>query len=252
MRFKSKVVIITGGGTGLGAATAIEFVREGASVVVAGPDKKPLENIVDEIKNEKGEAIYQTTDVTKSYEVDELVKKAVTAYGKLDVMINNAGVNLAKPLMETTDEEVEATYAVNAKGTFYGMRSAITQIKNQGKGGSVINISSMSGLMGHATRTVYCGTKAAIINMTRCAAIEFGEDNIRINVICPGVMNTDMVKEHMEKDPTAVQGYIQSIPAKRMAEPGEIAKVILFLASDDASYVTGAVLAADGGFVAGK
>ena len=251
--FNGKVVVITGGGTGIGRAAAFLFAAEGAKVVVAGRREEQLAEVVKEIKVLGQEAAYCVTDVSKSSDVDKLVDFAVSKYQKLDVMVNNAGVNLTKALLDTTDEEADRLFNINIKGTFYGMRTAIRQMKKQGTVGSIVNVASMSGLMGHPFRTPYCGTKAAIINMTRCAAIEFARDNIRVNVICPGVIETPMVQEVRDVAPAVLDSYVDTMPQGRVASAEECAKSILFLASEDyASHITGVYLSVDGGFAAGR
>lgn len=251
MRFKGKVAVVTGGGTGIGRATAIEFAKEGARVVIAGRREAPLKEVAEEISKLGGNAFYMLTDVKDSRQVDELINKAVAEYGRVDVMFNNAGNNLTKDLVDVSDEEVEDLVSTHIKGGLYGMRAAIRQMKKQG-GGAIVNMSSMSGMLAHPYRAPYCACKAAIINMTRSAALEYAEENIRVNVICPGVIDTPMARADMDGNPEVVDQYIQSIPMKRMGTSEEIARAVLFLASEDASYITGAYLAADGGFVAGK
>lgn len=253
MDFKDKVVVITGGGTGIGRSAALLFAARGAKVVIAGRREEHLISVIKEIEDNGGEAAYLKTDVGKSGEVDGLINFTVETYGKIDVMVNNAGINLTKALVETTDEEVDRLLDTNVKGTFYGMRAAIKQMIKQNTGGSIVNVSSMSGLMGHPFRTPYCGTKAAIINMTRCAAIEHAKDKIRVNVICPGVIETPMVQEVRDVAPDVLDSYIQTMPMQRVADVDECSMAILYLASEDyASYVTGIHLSVDGGFAAGR
>lgn len=253
MDFNGKVVVITGGGTGIGKSAALLFAAEGAKVVIAGRRVEQLSQVAKEISDAGGEASYFITDVSKSSDVDSLIDFTVRSYNKLDIMVNNAGVNLTKALIETTDEEVNRLFDINVKGTFYGMRAAIRQMKKQSTEGSIVNVASMSGLMGHPFRTPYCGTKAAIINMTRCAAIEYAKDKIRVNVICPGVIETPMVQEVRDVAPDVLDSYVETMPMQRVASAEECARSILFLASEDyASYITGVYLSVDGGFAAGR
>lgn len=253
MEFNGKIVVITGGGTGIGKSAALLFAARGAKVVIAGRREEQLSLVAKEINDNGGEAIFLKTDVGKSKDIDELINFTVKTYNQLDIMVNNAGVNLTKALIDTTDEEVEKLFDTNVKGTFYGMRAAIRQMKKQKTGGNIVNVSSMSGLMGHPFRTPYCGTKAAVINMTRCAAIEYAQDNIRVNVICPGVIETPMVQEVRDVAPDVLNSYVQTMPMQRVADADECSKAILYLASDDyASYVTGVYLSVDGGFAAGR
>ena len=252
MRFANKVALITGGGTGIGKATAIAFAQEGARVVICGRREEPLKEVVTEIMGSGGEATYFVCDVAKSELDDKLVQDTVSKYGRIDILFNNAGISRSKPIEETTDEDVNALFDINVKGQFWLLRAVIRQMRKQGSGGAIINMSSMSGLIGHPNRAAYCASKGAIVNMTRAVAIEVAEDNIRVNSVCPGLIDTPMVEGILQVAPASVQSYLDLTAMKRMASAEEVAAAVLFLASGDASFVTGVNLAVNGGFTAGK
>lgn len=252
MRFKDKVALITGGGSGIGRATAIAFGREGAKVAVCGRREEPLKEVVGTIAGSGGEATYFTCDVSQSRQVDKLISDTVAAYGKLDIVFSNAGVSRNQPIDETTDDDANAIFDINIKGGFWVLRESVRQMKKQGTGGIIVNMSSMSGLVGHTNRAAYCASKGAIINMTRAIAIEVAPHNIRVNSVCPGPIETPIVAEAWIKAPQAMQSYIDLTAMKRIADPEEVASVVLFLSCDESSYITGANLPIDGGFVAGK
>lgn len=252
MRFNGKIALITGGGTGIGKAAAIGFAREGAKVVICGRREEPLKEVVAEIVKNGGEATYFACDVRKSELVDKLVQDATDKYDRIDILFNNAGISLSNPIEATTDEEVNELLDINVKGEFWALRAVIRQMKKQGSGGAIINMSAMAGLIGRPWRSAYCASKGAILSMTRSIAMEVAKDNIRVNSICPGTIDTDMTRETLRAAPVVAQGLIDSQPMKRIASAEEVASAVLFLASDDASFITGASLTIDGGFTAGK
>lgn len=253
-RFTEKVVIITGGGTGIGKACALAFAAEGARVVIAGRREKPLQETVREIKNSEGMAEYIITDVSKREQVDRLIDTVVEKYQKLDVIVPNASMVLVRPITETTDEDINRLVDINVKGNYFQLRKAVEQMKKQGYG-NIVAMSSMSGIIGHANMTLYCSTKAAIANMCRALALELAESNIRVNAVCPGTIDTAMPRGYADStpDPDAVIKYfIEGEPMKRLGLPSEVATVVLFLASDEASFVTGSTYGVDGGIMAGQ
>lgn len=253
-RFTDKVVIITGGGTGIGRACAEAFAREGAKVVIAGRRKEPLQETLAAIKASGGQGEYFIADMSQSKQVDGLVDKAVKDYGRLDIMVPNASMVLVKPIIETSDEDVDRLVDINIKGTYYQMRAATRQMLKQGHG-CIVAMSSMSGKIGHPHMTLYCATKAAIANMTRALALELATRNIRVNAVCPGTIDTDMPRGFAATtdDPEAtIRRFIEGERMKRLGLPHEVAAVVLFLASDEASFVTGSCYDVDGGILAGQ
>jgi NAD(P)-dependent dehydrogenase (short-subunit alcohol dehydrogenase family) len=252
MRFKNKVVLITGGGTGIGRETALAFAAEGARVALCGRRQAPLQETAAEIRRQGGEAVYSLADVSRSAEAERVVADTVAAYGRVDILFNNAGVNRSQPMEKTTDEDVHALMDINVKGHFWMLRAVVARMRQQGGGGAIVNMSSMSGLVGHPNRVAYCASKGAIVNMTRAAALELAKDGIRVNSVCPGVIQTPMLDEGMAEAPDITRGYVAATAMQRIAAAAETARAVLFLASEEASFITGVNLAVDGGFTAGK
>jgi NAD(P)-dependent dehydrogenase (short-subunit alcohol dehydrogenase family) len=253
MRLKDRVALVTGGGTGIGGATALLFAREGAKVAVTGRRKGPLEETVSAIGAAGGKAIMVEGDVSKAGDATEMVKKTLDAFGRLDILVNNAGVNYRPGGTVGTDEDGwDVVMDINAKGIYLVSRAAVPEMRS-GTGGSIINIASIFGLVGSVEAVAYCASKGAVVNMTRSMALDLAGKKIRVNCICPGVVDTPMAREWIEKqgNTKAVAKELSALhPLGRMGEPEDIANACLFLASDEASWVTGAILPVDGGFTA--
>jgi len=249
-KLNDKVAIITGSGVGIGRATAILFAKEGAKVVVNNCETvEDGEHVVSLIKAADGEAIYVQADVSKAADVQRMVRTTVDKYGKLDILVNNAGIWEEYTLLAELPEEVwDRTMDVNVKGTFLGMKYAIPEMLKRG-GGVIVNLASTSCFIAERRFVDYQASKSAIIMLNRAAALEYAPKNIRINVIAPGVIRTRMVYRAAQKAGQSLEEYSKqwSIPIGRLAEPEEIAKVALFLASDDASYMIGSIVLVDGG-----
>jgi 2,3-dihydro-2,3-dihydroxybenzoate dehydrogenase len=247
MDFKGKVVLVTGAASGMGAATAREFSAAGAYVIVVDRNAELAAQVAAEIN--AGEPV--VGDVSDSSFCDQAVATAVERHGRLDVMVNAAGIIVRAGGLNTSDEEWQRVMNVNVNGVFYMCRAALRQMTQQG-GGAIVNFGSIWGGVGAAGVTAYCASKGAVHQMTRAMAMDHAKDNIRINAICPGEVNTPMLSSERSEPVTRelMQKLADTVPTGRLAEPEEIARVVVFLASDAASYMTGAMINVDAGFTA--
>jgi 3alpha(or 20beta)-hydroxysteroid dehydrogenase len=241
-RLESKVALITGAARGQGEAEARRFAAEGAKVVVTDV----LTDQAEETAASLPDAVFYPLDVTSESEWEAAVAFAVDTYGKLDVLVNNAGIAVFAPLTDTSVDLFRRTVDVNQLGTFLGMRTAVPAMK---AGGSIINISSIDGLVGTQGATAYCATKFAVRGMTKCAALELGPLGIRVNSIHPGIIDTAMIQ--LPELSPLLEPLIAKVPLGRVANASEVAALAAFLASDDASYCTGGEFTVDGGMLAG-
>ncbi len=243
-KLDGKVALITGSGSGIGRATALLFAREGAKLMVADYVPAGGQETVRMIKEAGGEAAFIEVDVSKSADVQRMIKTTVDTYGRIDVLFNNAGIQgPLLPLAEITEDDWNLVLSTNLSSVFLGSKHAIPVMLQQG-GGVIISTSSTMGLGGKAGIAPYACTKAGIISLTKTMAAEYGSAGIRVNCICPGVIYTPM------GGPSADLLDMNYIPLRRAGQPEEIAKAALFLASDDSSFVTGVPLVVDGGWVA--
>lgn len=243
-RLQGKVAFISGGGTGIGAATAIRFAQEGATVVICGRRKEPLEEVVAKIRAAGGQAEGVPADVGDEAQYVAAIEGAARRHGGLDVLVNNAMAYTWGALTETSTADWRANFVTSVDGTFWGTRTAMKLMAE--RGGSIINVSSICGTLGTPWMSGYSAAKAAIINFSRAAAAEGAAQNIRVNVVVPAVVETPATAG-MLADEGARKGTEKLIPMGRVGQPEELANAILFLASDEASYVTGAALPVDGG-----
>ncbi len=256
MRLKKKVALITGATSGIGRYTAILFCREGARVAVVGRRIDKGRETVKMTDEAGGHAIFLKTDITKASEVKEMVQAALKAFGKIDILFNNAGVNpvqAKKPLAECPEEYWDEVMEVNMKGIFLTSKYVIPHmIKN--KGGSIINTSSNQGHIASQNRCAYITSKGGVTLLTKSMAIDYASYNIRVNCICPAIVETDMAKKTLakaRKDKNLWQELIgNKIPLGRPGRPEDIAYAALFLASDESSFITGTSLMVDGGYTA--
>ena len=251
MKLKGKVAIITGAGSGLGRAAALLFAREGSKVLVAANRDRDGEETVRLIKESGGDAIFTKVDVTRAADLQNAVKAAIGKYGKLDIMFNNAGTpGPGKTLADITEEEWHKVISVNLTGVFLGTKYAIPEML-KGGGGVIINTSSVAAVSPRRYTGAYAAAKAAVIQLTKVTALEYARKNIRVNCILPGPIDTPFFSKVAGGDADKMAAFkekvLKEVPMGRFAQPEEIAQVALFLASDEASYITGASFAADGG-----
>ncbi|HAL62400.1 MAG TPA: short-chain dehydrogenase [Chloroflexi bacterium] len=252
MRLAGKVAIITGAGAGIGRATALLFAREGAEVVVADCDPEKGAETVSLIKENGGAAIFVQVDVSKAADVKKMVKTSVERYGKLDILINNAGIYAQADVVEAAEEEWDRLLDVNLKGVFLCSKYSIPEMI-KGGGGTIVNIGSEAGIVGIKNQVAYNVSKSGVIALTKSMAIDFAAHNIRVNCVCPGTTETPLVKAALERapDPAAARRALEEVrPANRLGRPEEIAAGILYLASDESLYATGSILSIDGGYTA--
>lgn len=245
MDLKEKVVIVTGSGRGIGLGIATKFAEAGAKVVISDVAPAMVEQAVQELKGKGYDAFGVPCNVVKADECEELIKKTKDHYGKLDVLVNNAGITRDNLAVRITDEDWDAVLAVNLKGVFNCSKSAVRLMMKQ-KNGSIINISSISGIIGNVGQANYSASKAGVIALTKTFAKEYGAKNVRVNAIAPGFIKTDMIKDFTEE---VQNSWKAAISLKRLGEVEEIANVALFLGSELSSFVTGQVLVVDGGMV---
>jgi NAD(P)-dependent dehydrogenase (short-subunit alcohol dehydrogenase family) len=249
---EGKVALVTGGGGGIGRATALAMVREGARVAVADFNAAAARDTVAQINDAGGQAITLTGDVTRAEDVHAMVEDTVTAYGRLDCAFNNAGIAgyqvdaAGKKTAEWSEESFDRMIAVNLKGVWLCMKEEIGEMLKQG-GGTIVNTASIAGLIGLQTSSAYVAAKHGVIGLTKTAAIEYADQKIRVNAVCPGFIETQMTADTMQRRGAAI---IAQTPMRRMGQPAEIAEMVVWLCSERASFATGAAYNVDGGWLA--
>ena len=249
MRLKNKIALITGGSRGIGLATARLFAQEGAQVIIFSRDVKMGENAAKSISG----ASFVPGDIRKGADCQRAVAESLHLYGGLDILINSAGIIYRNRTVEqTSEEEWDDTFDVNVRGTFLMSRSALPALRESE--GAIVNLSSYVGMVGFAGASAYAASKAAIINLTRSMALDHARENIRVNAVCPGSVETDMIRSAWEQTGDVEEAqhlWAEKHPLGRIAAPDEVAQAILFLASKEASFITGVALPVDGGLTAG-
>ncbi|WP_161600581.1 SDR family NAD(P)-dependent oxidoreductase [Mycolicibacterium hodleri] len=248
MRFEGKVAVVTGAGSGIGAATALGFAAEGAAVAVNDIDSDTADKTVAEILAAGGKAMSIACDISNTAEVEAAAAEVVSKFGQIDILVNNAGMPSAAPAEEYT--QFERVMAVNLGGAFHWAKAAAVQSMIGNRSGSIINISSLAGLAAIASDVGYTSTKHGLIGLTKALALDWAPYGIRVNCVAPGLTNSLMVAEAIEQFPEFMKTRIGRIPIGRVAEPLDQAKAIMFLASDDAAYITGVTIPVDGGQMA--
>ncbi len=247
-RVQDKVCLVTGGAAGMGREHVLLLAEEGARIVLTDLNEEAGKATVDEVKGMGGEAIFVKHDVASEDDWLMVVDAAVEAFGKIDVLVNNAGVLVLKSIQETTAEDWDFVNNINTKGSFFGVKHVLPAMEKAG-GGSIINISSIYGIAGAPSASAYQASKGAVRTFTKSAAVEYASYNIRVNSVHPGVIATSMTAE-IVADPAATDAMLGGAIIRRPAEPKEVSWGVLFLASDESSYMTGSELVIDGGYTA--
>ena len=251
MRFTNKGALVTGGGSGIGRAVCLAFAREGADVGVADVSLEGAEVTAQEVRKSGRKAVALRVDVTDPASVQAMVNQAVAALGRIEVLVNSAGVREIVPFLQLPFAEWQRVIATNLTGTFLCSQAVAQHLVAQGRGGKIVNLASVAGLMAVPNRAAYVSSKHAVVGLTKEMAMELADKNIQVNAVAPGVVRTSMTESYFDKA-EIVAGLKKAHPAGRWAQPEEIANLILFLASPEADFITGATFPIDGGFMAGK
>lgn len=248
---QGKVAIITGGTSGIGRDTAVLFARNGAKVVIAGRREAEGNATLSQVRHAGGEGIFVKADVSKAADVQALINKTVEKYGRVDTAFNNAGIEGNwKPLIDLTEQEWDEVIDINLKGVWLCLKYQIQQMLKQGGGGTIVNMSSVAGLMGTPSAAPYGASKHGVLALTKTAALEFAKKQIRVNAVCPAVIETPM-GDRLFGAPEIADQIKASHPLGRIGQPMEIAEAVLWLASDKSSFMTGHEIVLDGGFLVG-
>jgi NAD(P)-dependent dehydrogenase (short-subunit alcohol dehydrogenase family) len=246
MRLEGKVAVITGGASGIGEYTARAMVEEGAKVVVSDMNDDLGNTLVEDLNTNGQNAVYVHADVTSEADAEKMINTAVTEFGKIDILFNNAGIGALGASEDLPLDEWRKVISVNLDGVFLTAKHAIKAMQKNG-GGNIVNNASILGHVGQAQTAAYTAAKGGVVNMTRALAVEYAQQNIRVNAVCPGYIETPLLSQ-LDED---MKNHLVSLhPIGRLGRPEEVAKAVVFLASDDASFVTGANLLVDGGYTA--
>ncbi len=251
-RLSGKVALISGGGTGIGRAIALAFAREGASVALAGRRPEKLRAVTGEVKKLGGKASAVECDVTRGKDVERAVRETVKQFGRLNVLVNNAGALHVSTVESITEEEWDRVMTVNVKGPFLMSRAALKEFRKCG-GGAIVNIGSVLGLVAMKDRAAYCASKGGVTLLTKAMALDHAHENIRVNCICPSIVETELVKGLFDKSDQGQalrKTRIAMIPLGRFGRPADVAEMAVFLASEESSWLTGAAIPLDGGLTA--
>mgnify|MGYP001215228505 FL=1 len=249
MRISDKVAIITGAASGIGRTTAILFAREGGKVVVADKNEVGGNETVDLIRSDGGQAIFDYVNVTSATDIQGMVKTTINTYGKLNILVNNAGIAIRLPVVDLSEEDWDRNIDVNLKSIYLSSKYAIPRMI-ENSGGSIVNIASIYGIVGGRIRAAYAASKGGVVNLTRSMALDYALHKIRVNCVCPGFVNTPLLKNIL-KNKEEYQALADLHPMGRLGDMLEIALGVLYLASDESSFVTGIALPIDGGYTAG-
>ena len=251
-RLSGKVALITGGGTGIGRAIALAFAREGASVAVAGRRLEKLREVINEVHKQDGAGLAMECDVTRSRDVERAVKGTVERFGRVNVLVNNAGTLHVSTVEGISEEEWDRVMTVNVKGPFLMSRAVLPEFRKCG-GGVIVNLGSVLGLVAVKDRAAYCASKGGVTMLTKAMALDHAHENIRVNCICPSIVETELVKgvfDQSEQGQALRKARVATIPLGRIGEPADVAEMAVFLASEESSWLTGAAIPLDGGVTA--
>jgi len=255
MRLKDRVAIVTGGGAGIGRSVCVNMVKESAKVVVADINQEAARETADTIAKEGGDAMVFQMDVTQKSAVQTMAAAALKAYGKIDILVNNAGTDIKGAITELTERTWDTLMDINLKGVFL-CTQAVSHSMIERRYGRIVNISSMAGKTGEPLTSPYCATKFGVIGFTQSVALELGKYNITVNAVCPGPVDTDLIRQSvaqsakikgMEPEAFLQEFFIKPTPLGRIAKPADVARAVIFLASDEAEFITGSSLNVSGG-----
>jgi len=247
-----KVAIVTGAASGIGRASAIAFAREGAKVVVADWNEQGQQT-VNAIIAEGGEAFFVKADVAKESDIRRMIEDTIALWQRIDILFNNAGVVMVKPLEQMTEDEWDRVMAINVKGAFLAIKHAVPHIRRIGGGGAILNTGSIGSFTGQLGTPVYSASKGAIALLTKSLALDYGRDRIRVNCICPGITDTAMLREHMGHEAEGeanIRARLSRVPTGEILSPEDVARAALYLVSDDSKGITGILHVIDGGLIA--
>ncbi len=252
MKLSGRVAIVTGAAGGIGRATALTFAREGAKVTAADRNEAGGQETSRLAERLPGQVVFKSADVCNEAQVQELVERTVARWGRLDILFNNAGIVLVKPLEKTTEAEWDHLMAVNLKAIFLGCKHAIPHLRRAGAG-VIVNTGSIASFIGQLNTPAYTASKGAVALLTKSLALDYGRDGIRVNCICPGITDTPMLREHMGHGETGekmIRERLARVPLGKILDPDDVARAVLYLASDDSKGITGITHVIDGGLLA--
>ena len=251
-RLSGKVALITGGGTGIGRAIALAFAREGASVAVAGRRLEKLREVINEVHKQDAAGLAMECDVTRARDVDRAVKGTVERFGRVNVLVNNSGTLHVSTVEGISEEEWDRVMTVNVKGPFLMSRAVLPEFRKCG-GGVIVNLGSVLGLVAVKDRAAYCASKGGVTMLTKAMALDHAHENIRVNCICPSIVETELVKgvfDQSEQGQALRKARLATIPLGRIGQPADVAEMAVFLASEESSWLTGTAIPLDGGVTA--
>jgi NAD(P)-dependent dehydrogenase (short-subunit alcohol dehydrogenase family) len=252
VKLSGRVAIITGAASGIGRACALTFAREGAKIVAVDVDRRLGEQSVEQIRQSGGEVFFECADVSREAEIRDVVERTIARWGRIDILFNNAGVVLVKPLEETTEEDWDRLMGINLKAVFLAVKHTVPHMRRSG-GGVILNTGSIGSMTGQLGTPAYIASKGAVALLTKSLALDYGRDNIRVNCLCPGITDTPMLREHMGHGlagDAKIRKRLARVPLGAILTPEDIARAALYLVSSDSAGVTGVTHIVDGGLLA--